>query len=55
MIEPSAVVWALSALSIMMLVIAVYFAIFFMILYVIAWGIIQVFKPIFRLLSYGSH
>lgn len=50
MIEPSGVVWAMSALSIMTLVEFVYFAIFFTIVYVIAWGIIQVFRPIFRIL-----
>ncbi len=38
-----------------MVVIFVYFAIFFMILYVIAWGIIQVFRPIFRILNYGAN
>ncbi len=54
MIEPSGVVWALSALSIMMVVITVYFIIFWMILYVIAWGIIQVFKPILKIMSYGN-
>lgn len=51
---PSGVVWAMSALSIMMLIIFVYFAIFFMMLYIIAWGIIQVLRPIFRLITYGD-
>lgn len=48
------VVWALSALSIIMIAVLVYFAIFWMILYVIAWGIIQFLRPIFKILSYGN-
>ena len=55
MITPSAVVWAMSALSIMMVVIAVYFAIFFMILYVIAWGIIYVLRNIAKILYHAPY
>lgn len=51
----SPVVWVMSAISIMMLVIFVYFAIFFMILYVIAWGIIQVMRPIFNIIFYDPN
>lgn len=51
---PSGVVWAMSALSIFTLVDFVYFLIFFVILYVIAWGIMQVFRPILKLLTYGD-
>jgi hypothetical protein len=51
---PNAVIWVLSALSLSMLYFAVYAAIFFMILYAIAWGLIQVFRPIFRIINYGA-
>lgn len=51
---PSGVVWAMSALSIFTLIEFVYFLVFFMILYVIAWGILQVLKPIFRIITYGD-
>lgn len=50
----SGVVWAMSALSIFMVIIFVYLLIFFMILYAIFWGIIQVFKPIFQIITYGD-
>lgn len=53
-VAPSGVVWAMSALSIFTLIAFVYFLIFFVILYVMAWGILQVFKPIFKIMTYGD-
>ena len=50
----SGVVWAMSALSIFSIIELVYFVIFFMILYVIGWGLIQVFRPIFKIMNYGD-
>lgn len=46
-IAPSAVVWALSALSIMMVVIAVYFAIFWMMIGTMFIGIASFLGKIF--------
>jgi hypothetical protein len=45
-----ATVWAISALILMTIIQAVYFLIFFMIFYVIGWGILQVLKPIVKIL-----
>lgn len=53
-VQPSGVVWAMSALSIMMMVICVYFVTFFMIIGLIFWGVLQVLNPIFRLIAYGE-
>lgn len=50
----SGTVWAMSALSIFTLINFVYFCVFFTIIYVIAWGVIQVFRPILRILTYGD-
>lgn len=53
-VMPVGAIWAMSALSIFTLIEFVYFAIFFMMMYAIAWGIIQVFRPIFRIITYGD-
>ncbi len=49
------VIWVLSAISLSMLYFFVYTCIFFMILYAIAWGLIQVFRPIFHIMDYGPN
>lgn len=53
-IQPSPVVWTMSAMSIMMLVTIVYFLVFFMIIGVAAWFIIIFFSPIIAILRYGK-
>jgi len=53
MIESIAPVWAMSALSIMMLVTFVYFVVLFTILYVVAFFVIEFFVPIIKILRYG--
>lgn len=47
--------FALTALFLVLLVDVVYFAIFFMIFYFIGWGIIQVLRPILKLLTYSPY
>ncbi len=47
----SPVIWAMSAVSIDMLVIFVYFAIFFMILVAIAWPLAYFFRKVFSVFS----
>ena len=51
MIVATPTIYFLSWLFLMMIVVMVYFAIFFMIFFVVAWGILQVFKPILRILQ----
>ncbi len=46
----SGVVWAMCALGLVMIIVAVYFAIFFMLFGVIWWGIAEFLKPVFRAL-----
>ncbi len=51
MIVATASVYAMSALALMMIIIAVYFTIFFMIFYGIAGVILLVLRPVLKLLS----
>lgn len=52
MIEPTGVTWSLSALFISMMITFVYFSIFWTIMYIVFFGIAQVFHTIYRFLSY---
>lgn len=55
MVVETATVWALSALLLTMIIVAVYFMIFFFIFWVITWGITLFLRPIFRIMNYDGH
>ena len=47
----TASVYAMSALTLTMIITFVYFAIFWMIWFIIGWGVLRVFRPIISLLK----
>lgn len=51
MIVETATVWAMSALFLIMVVVAFYFAIFFLIWYIIGWPLSFFLRSIFKMLS----
>lgn len=51
-IQPSGTVWALSALSIIGVMIFVYFAIFWIMIFAIFWGIAHFYQVIYRFLTF---
>lgn len=53
MIDPSAGVYAITALGIMTMVAAAYFAVFWFIVYSIFWGLTYFYKVVFDFLTYG--
>jgi hypothetical protein len=51
-LDPNGIVWALSAISVVTVVGFVYFAIFWMFMYLVFFGLAEVFRGIYKMLSF---
>lgn len=50
-LDANGIVWALSGVSIMVLVVSVYFAIFWAFMYMTFWGIAEVWRAVYKLMN----
>ncbi len=51
-LDPNGIVWALSGLSIMVVVVFFYFAIFWLFMYMVFFGVAEVCRAIFKIIDF---